>query len=343
MSILAGDIGGTNLRLAIFDDEGDSCLREVVLSTQDTDDCGVAIHVFLRQAEVDGTPYPHAAAIGVAGPIQDGVCRGTNLPWNLDEEELRAVTGIEQLRLVNDFTAMARAVPALKTNDLLAIQDGKAKEWGPVLLLGPGTGLGVAYLLPDPGCAGGYRIQHSEGGHASFAPRSDWEVGLFSFMQERFGRVSNERLLSGAGLTAITAYTVRAYLEESDVDEELQAIVNGDHQDAARVISDRAFNRDDAICQKSITTFFDILGAVAGDLALILMATGGIYVGGGMVPRLLSAFDPKRFRSNLEAKGRFVDFLEQIPVWLIRSPNSGLLGAALLARDLHRTSTASRS
>ena len=195
----------------------------------------------------------------------------------------------------------------------------------------------MGYLLPDPGCAGGYRIQHSEGGHASFAPQSPWQAGLAEFLQERFGRVSNERLLSGAGLTAITAYTAREYLHDENVVRELESILTGEQEDAASLVSHRAFERDDAICQRAINTFFDILGAVCGDLALIFMATGGIYIGGGMVPRLLPAFDARRFRSNLEAKGRFVEFLERIPVSLLRHSDAGLKGAALLARDLHRT------
>ncbi len=336
MSILAADIGGTNLRLAIYDDEAENRLHDAVVLTQETSDPGLTIRAFLDQAESSGIPFPHAAAMGLAGPINNGVCRGTNLPWNIDEQEMRSALGIEQLRLVNDFTALARAVPSLGKNDLLSIQEGQSDEWGPILLLGPGTGLGVAYLLPDPGCAGGYRIQHSEGGHASFAPRSAREVELLKFMQERFDRVSNERLLSGAGLTAITVFTAQEYLHDGDLAHELEAIVAGEQEDAASLISDRAFNQDDAICQRAITTFFDILGAVAGDLALVLMATGGIYIGGGMVPRLLPAFDAKRFRSNLEAKGRFIDFLEKLPVSLIRHPDSGLSGAAHLARDLHR-------
>ncbi|MFT7616932.1 MAG: glucokinase [Planctomycetota bacterium] len=339
MTILAGDIGGTNLRLAIYDDEASDKLCSAVFPTQETIDPGIAIREFLDQAEIDGIEFPHASAIGIAGPISDGLCRGTNLPWDIDERDLRVSLGIEQLKIVNDFTAQARTVPALGPRDLLIIQEGEPEEWGPILLLGPGTGLGVGYLLPDPGCAGGFRIQHSEGGHASFAPRSHWELGLMSFLQERYGRVSNERLLSGAGLTAITIYTAREYLHDTDAGPALEAIIHSEGEDAASLISDRAFNRDDAICQRAITTFFDILGAVAGDMALILMATGGIYIGGGMVPKLLPAFDAKRFRSNLGDKGRFIDSLGKIPVSLIRHPDPGLRGAALLARDLHRATT----
>lgn len=339
MTILAGDIGGTNLRLAIYDDDGSNNLCGTTFATQETTDPGIAIREFLDQAESNGIEFPHAAAIGIAGPIKDGLCRGTNLPWDIDEGEMRLALGIEQLKIVNDFTAQARAVPALRQGDLMTIQEGTPTEWGPILLVGPGTGLGVGYLLPDPGCADGYRIQHSEGGHASFAPRSPWELGLMCFLQERFGRVSNERLLSGAGLTAITIYTARELLHDHDAAAALEALISHEGEDAASLISERAFNRDDAICQKSITTFFDILGAVAGDMALILMATGGIYIGGGMVPKLLPAFDAKRFRSNFSNKGRFIDSLGQIPISLIRHPDPGLLGAALLARDLHRATT----
>jgi glucokinase len=320
--VLAGDIGGTKANLGLF---AAGKVRPAVQAT--------ATFVSGSADSLEGIVakmlerYPSkikAACFGIAGPVINGECRTTNLPWVVSEKKLRRRFGWKQVRLINDLGATALAVPLLNHREIKALNGIRVRKSRNMGLVAPGTGLGQALLVYT---GGRYWPVASEGGHADFAPCDESERDLWYFLHKRFGHVSVERVLSGQGLVNI--YDWRKSLgdleESSGVQEAMRT------SDPARVITDHAIGGDDLLCRKALQRFCRIFGSVAGNLALTGMTTGGMFLGGGIPPKILSVLQDDNFMAAFNAKGRFEAFMQNIPVRVILNEKAALLGAAYLA------------
>ena len=311
---LVGDIGATNARFGLVEPDG-SLLHSSVLADADYAGLGEAIEAYL--AERGGLPRPRQAAIAVASPITGDAVRMTNHPWAFSISALRTQLGFERLEVINDFTAQALALPHLGPDDKTAVGGGAAQPGTPIGVLGPGSGLGVSGLVP----AGRRWVPLSgEGGHATMAPVSERESAVLSAMRRHFDHVSAERVLSGPGL-------VNLYNALADVDGARAA------QYTAAQITDAASENEDLRCGEATEMFCAMLGTMAGNLALTLGAKGGVYIAGGIVPRLGERFATSQFRERFEAKGRFRDYLAPIPTFVVTHKLPAFLGCAAKLRE----------
>jgi glucokinase len=321
--LLAGDIGGTKTHLAIFSAEAGPrrALVEATFPSIEYPSLEVVVAAFLA-----GTSYPvTTACFGVAGPVVDGRATVTNLPWRMEVNELGRSLGVPTVHLINDLEAIATAVPFLEPVDLHTLNAGKPARGGAIGVVAPGTGLGEGFLTWDA-AAGRYRAQPSEGGHASFAPHSPLEVELLSFLQSRFGHVSCERVCSGQGLRNIYAFLKASghATEPAWLTERLAGV-----EDPNPIVVAAALDPREAceICALTVELFVAILGAEAGNLALKVLATGGMYLAGGIPLRIRPALD-SGFMGAFCRKGRFQDLLAAIPVHVVINPATALFGAA---------------
>jgi glucokinase len=333
MRVLAGDIGGTKTLLHIAEVRGNhfEVLHEARFPSQDYPDFETLLLEFLAQ-----TPAAHCediagACFGVAGPIR-GPERGprqanvTNLPWQLDETKLQNVLQLNQVHLINDFYAVACGIETLATDDVAVLNPGVPQSCAPRLVVGAGTGLGVAQLL---WCEGRYRAFPSEGGHMHFAPRDALQLELLGHLQQRYGRVSYERLVSGAGLVSI--YTFLHQRDKAAAAADLQTTLES--PDPAAAVASRA-RSDDALALQAVSLFLSVYGAVVGDLALVALAYGGIYVAGGIAPKLLEEMRQGPFLNAYSDKGRMSSLVTQMPVSIVLAQDIGLRGATLVASRL---------
>jgi glucokinase len=320
---LLGDIGGTNARWAWQASAG--------LAPQDVVVLQGAANASLMDSAADymartGHRAPRWAAIGVATPVTGDQVRLTNGAWSFSIAALKRSLGVERCLVINDFTALAMSLPGLQPTDLRAVGAGLAVPHSPLALLGPGTGLGVSGLLPDR--AGGWSALSGEGGHVTLAAADDKEAALLAVLRRRFGHVSAERVLSGSGLVNL----VQALAELRG-----QPSLAGSLQPAD--VAQHAIAGTDALCAQAVQVFSSLLGNVAGNLVLTLGARGGVYLGGGIVPRLGAAFDAAVFRRRFEGKGRFAAYLQAVPSWVITAATPALAGAAraldLLSEPAH--------
>jgi len=310
---LLGDIGGTNARFAWQAGDGAPLQDIVALATADHASLAAAIAHYLATT---GRSAPPWCAIGIANPITGDRVQMTNSHWSFSISALQAELGFDRLRVINDFTALALALPDLAPAELRQIGGGAAAARSPIALIGPGTGLGVSGLLPGP-TPGAWIPLEGEGGHVTLAAASEREEAVLRVLRERFGHASAERAVSGMGLEALHA--ALATLEAPGVNAAL----------TAAEITSRALGGNDPRSAEAVALFCSFLGTVAGNLALTLGARGGVYVGGGIVPRLGVLFEDSAFRERFESKGRFRDYLAQIPVFVIHaSVSPALLGAA---------------
>jgi glucokinase len=329
--LMAGDIGGTKTDLALFERQEDGSLVEIRGARYASASFpGLAPMVELFRGQPG--PSVEAAAFGVAGPVFDGRCSATNLPWRLDERALRAELGITRLRLMNDFHATALGILALPPEDVVVLQDRPADPEGLIAILGAGTGLGEAIVLPAGHGPGGSqaRVVVSEGGHCDFAPRNELEIDLLRHLMRRHERVSCERALSGPGLAAIYEFVVSSDLapEAEVVREELSS------KDKAAVIGGRGIEGSDPACVKALDIFVSLYGAEAGNLALKVLPTGGVYLAGGIAPRILGKLRAGGFVEAMTGKGRMSPMLERLRVSVVTNPKVGLIGASRAAAGL---------
>ncbi len=319
--VLAGDLGGTKTTLGVFSPERGP--RDPLVSTRlvSEDHAGLAemCEAFLHDV---GLPVCHAV-FGVAGPVLGGRARITNLPWDLEETALAERLGLHRVTLLNDLVAMAHGVPELDDAESLPIIPGTADPAGPIGILAPGTGLGMAWGLRDDD--GTLRAFPSEGGHTAFAPQGELQEGLLAFLRERYGYVSNERVCSGMGLP-----NLYAWLRQTDPEAEPEwlATALAQAEDPTPVIAQAAMERNVALARRTLELFVVILGSLAGDLALTVMSTGGIWIGGGIAPRILPLLTDGAFREAFLTKGRLRRFVETVPVRLIQRADTPLVGAA---------------
>ena len=306
---LLGDIGGTNARWA-WQASADSGMQDV--SVQPCDDSASIQESAANYLASHGHKSPRWAGIGIATVITGDEVRLTNSSWRFSIAEFQRTMALDRCLVINDFTALAMSLPALKPQDLRSLGGGAAVAGATIALLGPGTGLGVSGLVPD--AVGRYHALSGEGGHVTLAATDAREANLLAALRTKFDHVSAERVLSGSGLVnmyhaicAVDSIPARD-LEPSDV-------------------TDAAVAGSDAQCVQAVHYFTRFLGNVAGNLALTLGSMGGVYIGGGIVPRLGAAFDAAVFRQSFESKGRYRTLLSTLPVWVITASTPALVGA----------------
>ncbi len=324
--LLAGDIGGTKTKLAIFSPERGPRmpLTEATFPSASYASLEALVKEFLAQISI---PVDRAS-FGVAGPVLAGRATITNLPWVIDESQLQRALNLSSVHLLNDLEAIAHAVPSLEPGELHTLHQGQAVPKGNIAVIAPGTGLGEAFLTWN-GAA--YQTHTSEGGHCDFAPTNELEIGLLRYVLARFEHVSYERVCSGKGIPNIYAYlTERADTAELPALSEQLARA----EDRTPLIVNAALDGTSERCVATANTFVSILGSEAGNLALKVLATGGIYLGGGIPPRLLSFLQNGGFLEAFRRKGRFVALLEQMPVHVILNPTVALFGAACYGMEM---------
>ena len=318
MSILVADIGGTNARFAIAK-PGASEIAPVVLMTAGFKTPEDAIAFFLAGQGVEATALDGAVLSG-AGPLRDdGLLRLTNGSWELDPEHLRYRFGFQFVRILNDVAAAGRAVPSLGTRDLERIGGGPSVTNDPRVLIAPGTGLGLASIVNADGKV---IVIAGEGGHASLAPGNDREIAIVFHLLRQFGHVSWEWVLSGPGFELL--YTT------------LSALDGSGNPPLSPVDIMASAKRGDPQAVECVQIFTGWLGSVSGDAALLLGARGGVYLGGGVLPRWGNLFDRDLFRRRFEAKGQLDEYLKVIPTYLISRQDLGLLGCLKVAEELLR-------
>jgi len=318
MHCLAGDIGGTKTLLAIFARSDDGSYR-AVRSKRYESGAYPSLAPMVRHFLAAGKEPMRRAGFGVAGPVVNGKCTATNLPWALDERTLAQELGLERVRLVNDFVAVALGIPSLQAADLAILQQGTVDPAGTIAILGAGTGLGEAILLPaDPEP----KVLATEGGHSSFAPRNAREIRLLNSLIAKFGHVSWERVLSGPGIRNIYDFLV------SDGEPEMtETRKRLETEDAGAVIGQLAVAGKDPTCVAAIRMFAELYGSEAGDLALKSFASGGVYVAGGIAPRVLPILKEGGFVSAFNDKGRMARLTANVRVSVVLQNDVGLIGA----------------
>lgn len=325
--ILAGDIGGTNTRLALFEasDGHMTLVDQNDYASREYDDLLPLVKTFLASYLEQGKAID-AACFAVAGPVTGDTAKVTNLPWVLNEDQLAAALQIPVCKLINDFQGTACGIDQLPETDLVTLQEGKPEIHGTRVILGPGTGLGVGMAIWQ---AGEYNSLASEGGHVDFAPCNGEQQALLTYWQAQLGRVSYESLLSGKGLARI--YTFLHDQEKDTPEAELL-----EEADPAAAITAAAM-AGDKLADRSLHLFADILAAQAGNLALTCLARGGVYLAGGIAPKIIRYLQSGQFNLMFCQKSPMDKLLTTIPVKVIMNTRVGLLGAAVLAESLvHR-------
>lgn len=314
-SKLVADIGGTNARFALI--RGDSFIPrdELVLPCCDFPSPVEAIRHYLSQVPA---AQPHLAAIAIANPITGDRVKMTNHVWEFSIEETRQALKLERLLLLNDFTALALSLPHLEPADLRKVGGGEPAPDAPLALIGAGTGLGVSGLIPS---SSGWVPLPGEGGHATLSPADPREADILRIVWREYPHISTERLVSGMGIGNL--YRAIAELNGQPAPEATPA-----------ELTDRAINCGEPLCIEVLDTFCGMLGTAAGNLVLTLGARGGVYVGGGIVPRLGEFFDRSSFRRRFEEKGRFSVYTAAVPAYVILAKTPALLGAAEALRAI---------
>jgi glucokinase len=322
--VLSGDIGGTKTRLAIIAVEGTHLRTEREQSYPSRD---YATFDELLGEFLDNLDIPVRAAFGIAGPVQGRVAQTTNLPWRIEAEALERQFGFERCLLLNDLEATASGLAALGTDDLFTLHTGAPDASGNAAVIAAGTGLGEAGLFWD---GQGYRPFATEGGHTSFSPSSETEIALLRHLQQRHGHVSWERIVSGPGLVSLHEFLCVHC--KAPFPDWLQHEIR--HGDAAAAIANAALSGRDELCTEALDWFVRLYGAEAGNLALKVMSRGGLYLGGGIAPKILPRLQTGAFLDAFFSKGRMRPLLEAMPVRVILNDRAALYGPALrAARD----------
>jgi glucokinase len=317
--ILAGDIGGTNARLAYFQSQNGRLrlVSEKVFPSREHHEFGEIVGKFLH----DSGTRPQAACFGIAGPVRNGRVETSNLPWVIEQSRLADEFQLPSTLLINDLEAIAWGIGALGPEDMVALNDVSGPVIGNQAVVAPGTGLGEAGLFWD---GNRHHVFACEGGHTDFAPRDELQIELLRFLTARFGRVSYERILSGPGLV-----NVYEFLRETGCEKESPAVANAMKKgDPAAAISRAALESTDALAEKALDLFIAVFGAEASNLGLKAMATGGLFLAGGISPKILPKLKGPCFMEAFLDKGRMRHLVEAMPVHVVVNEKVGLLGAA---------------
>lgn len=344
--LLAGDIGGskTILRLVKQPAEGAMySLDEATYQSREFPDLVPMVQQFLGAASehLGYMPMPEKACFAIAGPVVNNTAKLTNLPWSLlDAKRLEQELGIAKISLINDFAAVGYGINGLSESELYTLQTGQYQPDAPSALIGAGTGLGQGFLVPQ---GDNYLAFPSEGGHADFAPRSELELQLLKHLLEKYNtsHVSVERVVSGQGIVAVYQF-LRDRLfapESSDVATAVRLWEQDGGRkeksiDAAAAISNAALEKRDRLSEQTMQIFIEAYGAEAGNLALKLLPYGGLYLAGGIAPKILPLLQAGSFMNAFLQKGRMTSLLERVPVHVILNPQVGLIGAAIWAGRL---------
>jgi glucokinase len=317
---LAGDIGGTKTRIGLFSPEGGTChpLEGKTFFSQDYSSLEEILHDYLKDK-----PYQlSGASFGVAGPIIGGRARVTNLEWTIDKASLHELLGGIPINLLNDLHAISAAVPNLGSNELEILIPGEPDPHGAIGVIAPGTGLGEGFLIWN---GDRYQAYPSEGGHTSFGPETSIQLELLNYLDTSYDHVSYERVCSGIGIPNLYSFlrTEKGLEEPQWLRTQL-----GEADDPTPVIGQAALDNTAEICVQTMDLFVSILGSEAGNLALKILATGGIYLGGGIPRRIMPLLRGETFREGFLDKGRFTEMLTQVPVYVITHPDAGVFGAA---------------
>jgi glucokinase len=323
--LLVGDIGGTKSRLAIFSDDADpqNPLAEEVMLSGRFSGIDALIRAFLERTNLPA----NRACFAIAGPVINGRASVTNLPWIAETETIRRQFGFRSVLLLNDVAATARAVPLLEPRELHTLCPGEAPSQGIIAVIAPGTGLGEAFLTRE----GTRRLEHaSEGGHADFAPGSALEEDLLRELRKEFDHVSYERVCSGPGIRRIYRF-----LRDRGPAEEPAWLAErlAEAADPVPVLIEAALAEKVDLCVRTVRLFCSILGAEAGNLALKTLSTGGVYIGGGIAPRIRPFLEEGTFLAAFRRKGRMADLLFRMPVQVILETRAALIGAADCGRE----------
>jgi glucokinase len=320
--ILAGDIGGTNARLAYFQARNGNLqlVSERVFPSREHSEFGEIVTQFLSGSDT----RPEAACFGIAGPVRDGRVETSNLPWVIEQARLAKEIHLPQTLLINDLEANAWGIGALAQTDLVPLNKPEGTVIGNQAVIAPGTGLGEAGLFWD---GARHHVFACEGGHTDFAPQGELQIELLRFLTARFGHVSYERILSGPGL--LNAYE---FLRETGRGKESTELALAMKQgDPSAAISRAALGGTDRLAEQAMDLFVAVYGAEASNLALKTMATGGLFLGGGISPKILPKLTGPAFMQAFLAKGRMRPLIEAMPVYVITNDKAGLLGAARCA------------
>jgi glucokinase len=317
--ILAGDIGGTNTRLALVEvtaGEKRIAAEKTFLSREVTSlEAAIVEFLSLNRGELT------SASFGIAGPVINGRCEATNLPWVVDSKNLAKRLHLKRVGLINDLEANAYGVSILPSTDFAVLNKGVRNAKGNIAIISAGTGLGEAGMFWDGEI---HRPFASEGGHADFAPRNHLEMELLDYSLKRYRRVSYERCVSGPGLV-----NIYQFLRDSGKGEESAWLAEQmRHGEPAPLISQGALKGNCPLCVQAMELFVSLYGAEAGNLALKLVATGGVYLGGGIAPKIIQKLKEPEFMNAFTAKGRMRPLLQNIPVRVIMNPKTALIGAA---------------
>ncbi len=329
-NLLAGDIGGTHTRLYLFSEKNGAGAPLTFQNYPSAD--YISLESILTEFYADRRRDLAQAVFGVAGPVISGRAQVTNLPWVIEESALRRHLGCRRVTLINDLQAAAYALPYLKPSELLTLNAGQPASEGNLAIIAAGTGLGEAFLTTVPN---GFKAWASEGGHVSFAPCDHLQISLLQYLSQQFGHVSYERVCSGIGIGNLYAFFRERGTPAGSAAVESRVAAASD---PTPIIIEAALQAPATcpLCVQVVETFMDILGAAAGNLALKVMATGGLFVGGGIPPRLTRFAGLKRFMHAFRAKGRMAAMLENIPVHIIQKPEVAVFGAACYALHKNR-------
>ncbi len=325
---LAADIGGTKTHVGIFR-PGHKRPRSIVIRTYPSAQWP-SLESILRDFLSDYSYRPEASCLAIAGPVLGGRAKTTNLPWVVSEARIRRAFGWKRVKLVNDLAGTAMSIPLLRPAELYLLNTGIKQKTGAIGLVAPGTGLGQAILIKPNSH---HFVIPSEGGHCDFAPADEDQLHLWHFLYNNYGHVSIERLLSGPGMLNIYMWLKesRRYREPQWLERTLAA---ADTANIAGIITEAALKRRTPICRATLKNFTVILGSVCANLALTAMATGGIYLGGGIPPKILPFLKEPDFLKAFTNKGRFAELLGKIPIKVILNEKAPLLGAARVAFSL---------
>lgn len=306
---IIADIGGTNMRVAQLDTQG-NITNITIYACAEHESLSVVLTDFMTKYQLIGKKVN--ACLAIACPVDKDLIVMTNLPWQFSQSQLKAQLSLNELVLINDFTAIAHSIPYLGAQQKVQIGAGDVLANKPISICGAGTGLGVANLIP---VGSNWHSLSGEGGHVDFAPVDEQEIAILQFLSKKYARVSSEQLLSGLGIEQI--YQALSFVKNGEA-----TVLS------AKNITEKALAGDCSLCVETLSQFCRILGSFAGNLALTLGSYGGVYIAGGIVPRFIEFFSNSEFRARFEAKGRLSSFNQPIPTFIVTEEQPGLLGAS---------------